>query len=125
MDSNDVRKGRDLNSSDLSPPVPVAIIGMGCMFPQAEDLARYWANIRKGVDAITEVPESHWRVADYFDNDPESGRPDLRPSRRLSHAGRFSAARVRDRAQFGRGDRHDPVARPDGGPGRLSPMRAA
>ena len=34
---------------------------MGCLFPQAEDLARYWANIRKGVDAITEVPESHWR----------------------------------------------------------------
>jgi acyl transferase domain-containing protein len=61
-----------LNSSDLPPPVPVAIIGMGCMFPQAEDLARYWANIKKGIDAITEVPESHWRVADYFNEDPKA-----------------------------------------------------
>ena len=83
MASNDVRKGRDLNSSDLSPPVPVAIIGMGCMFPQAEDLARYWANIRKGVDAITEVPESHWRVADYFDNDPKAA------DRTYAHRGGF------------------------------------
>ena len=83
MASNDVRKGRDLNSSDLSPPVPVAIIGMGCMFPQAEDLARYWANIRNGVDAITEVPESHWRVADYFDNDPKAA------DRTYAHRGGF------------------------------------
>jgi acyl transferase domain-containing protein len=45
---------------------------MGCMFPQAEDLARYWANIRDRVDAITDVPESHWRVADYHDDDPKA-----------------------------------------------------
>ena len=61
-----------MNSSAFSPPVPVAIIGMGCMFPQAEDLARYWALIRDRVDAITEVPESHWRVADYHDADPRA-----------------------------------------------------
>jgi acyl transferase domain-containing protein/NADP-dependent 3-hydroxy acid dehydrogenase YdfG len=83
MDSNDARKGRDLNSSDLSPPVPVAIIGMGCMFPQAEDMARYWANIRKGIDAITDVPESHWRAADYFDNDPKAA------DRTYAHRGGF------------------------------------
>ncbi|HEX3449880.1 MAG TPA: beta-ketoacyl synthase N-terminal-like domain-containing protein, partial [Isosphaeraceae bacterium] len=42
------------------------------MFPQAEDLARYWANIKRGIDAITEVPSSHWRVADYFNEDPKA-----------------------------------------------------
>ena len=83
MASNDVRKGRDLNSSDLSPPVPVAIIGMGCMFPQAENLARFWANIRNGIDSIIEVPESHWRVSDYFDNDPKA------PDRTYAHRGGF------------------------------------
>ena len=51
----------------------------------------------KGIDAITEVPESHWRVADYLDERPQGRRPDLRPPRRFSHAGRFSAARLRDR----------------------------
>ncbi|MGP0063709.1 MAG: SDR family NAD(P)-dependent oxidoreductase [Isosphaeraceae bacterium] len=72
-----------MNPSDPSPQVPVAIIGMGCLFPQAEGLARYWANIRKGVDAISEVPESHWRVADYFDSNPKA------PDRTYAHRGGF------------------------------------
>ena len=80
---NVVRKGKELNSSELPPPVPVAIIGMGCMFPQAEDLARYWANIKKGIDAITEVPDSHWRVADYFNQDPKA------PDQTYAHRGGF------------------------------------
>ena len=106
---SDVRKGKDLNSSDPSPPVPVAIIGMGCMFPQAEDLARYWANIRKGVDAITEVPESHWRVADYFDSDPKA------PDRTYAHRGGFLTPVDFPLLDFGiaptfdRGDRHHPA----------------
>jgi acyl transferase domain-containing protein/NAD(P)-dependent dehydrogenase (short-subunit alcohol dehydrogenase family) len=68
---------------DPSPQVPVAIIGMGCLFPQAEGLARYWANIRTGVDAITDVPESHWSVADYFSSDPKA------PDRTYAHRGGF------------------------------------
>jgi acyl transferase domain-containing protein/NADP-dependent 3-hydroxy acid dehydrogenase YdfG len=72
-----------LNSSDLSHPVPVAVIGMGCMFPRAEELARYWANIRKGIDAITDVPDSHWRVADYFSEDPKAA------DRTYAHRGGF------------------------------------
>src|SRR5260370_39495978 len=51
---------------------PVAIIGMGCMFPQARDLQSYWANILNRVDAITDVPPTHWRLEDYFDKDPKS-----------------------------------------------------
>ena len=81
--ANDDKEGKDLNSSVPTPPVPVAIIGMGCMFPLAEDLARYWANIRKCVDAITEVPQTHWRPADYFDTDPRA------PDRTYAHRGGF------------------------------------
>ena len=65
-------RAETLNPSDPSPQVPVAIIGMGCLFPQAEGLSRFWSNIRKGVDAISEVPESHWTVADYFHSDPKA-----------------------------------------------------
>jgi len=53
------------------------------MFPQAEDLARYWANIRNRIDAITEVPDSHWRVADYHDDDPKAA------DRTYAHRGGF------------------------------------
>ena len=30
---------------------PVAIIGIGCMFPQAGDAEEFWSNIKGGVDA--------------------------------------------------------------------------
>src|SRR6516162_3634384 len=70
---NEPRKVRDLNPTDPEPlPAPVAIIGMGCLFPRADGLARYWANIRDGVDALSDIPETHWSVDDYFDDDPKA-----------------------------------------------------
>ena len=60
--------------------MPVAIIGMGCLFPQADGLAGYWANIRRRRDAITAVPETHWRLDDYYDPDPKA--PDRTYARR-------------------------------------------
>jgi acyl transferase domain-containing protein/NAD(P)-dependent dehydrogenase (short-subunit alcohol dehydrogenase family) len=59
---------------------PIAIIGMGCLFPKADGLGEYWGNIKSGVDAISEVPASHWSAADYFDSDPK--RPDQTYARR-------------------------------------------
>ncbi len=60
--------------------VALAIIGIGCHFPQAEDSSAYWANIREGLDAITDIPATHWHVADYHDSDPAS--PDMTYGRR-------------------------------------------
>ena len=68
----DDRKGQDLTQADSSQPVPVAIIGMGCLFPMADDLDRFWSNIRGRLDAISEVPTTHWRPDDYWDDDPKS-----------------------------------------------------
>ena len=61
-------------------PAPLAIIGIGCLFPQADGGEAYWSNICAGVDAIDEIPESHWKVADYFDQDQKS--PDRTYGRR-------------------------------------------
>ena len=58
-----------------SPATPLALVGMGCLFPKADSLGAYWANIKNGIDAITEIPASHWGVADYYDADPKS--PDM------------------------------------------------
>ena len=55
-------------------PIPVAIIGMGCLFPKATGLKEYWQLLYQGRDAISDVPESHWQINDYFDSDPK--RPD-------------------------------------------------
>lgn len=54
---------------------PLAIIGIGCLFPKADSVGAYWANIKNGVDGIGPIPATHWDPADYFDADPK--RPDF------------------------------------------------
>ncbi|MGW3446065.1 SDR family NAD(P)-dependent oxidoreductase [Streptomyces sp. NPDC001076] len=51
----------------VQPPAPapldIAIVGMACMFPEAPDLATFWANVVAGHDAVTEVPVERWDPA--------------------------------------------------------------
>ncbi|WP_284749693.1 type I polyketide synthase [Amycolatopsis sp. RTGN1] len=58
-------------------PLEIAIVGMACMFPQAPDLATFWANVLAGADAVTEVPPQRWDTALYYD--PE-GQGEKTPS---------------------------------------------
>ncbi|WP_435613079.1 SDR family oxidoreductase [Streptomyces sp. bgisy159] len=44
-------------------PLDIAVVGMACMFPQAPDLATFWANVVGGRDAVTEVPPERWDPA--------------------------------------------------------------
>lgn len=60
--------------------IPIAIIGMSALFPKARDLQEYWCNIINKEDCITDVPETCWNVADYYDADPKA--PDKTYSRR-------------------------------------------
>ena len=59
---------------------PLAIIGIGCLFPKAAAAGYFWANVKNGVDCIEEVPATHWNPADYFDADPKT--PDMTYARR-------------------------------------------
>ncbi|MBW2216582.1 MAG: acyltransferase domain-containing protein [Deltaproteobacteria bacterium] len=52
----------------------LAIIGIGCLFPKADNLEAYWANISNGIDAITEVPDTHWQAENYCG--PNSSAPE-------------------------------------------------
>ncbi|MEU6279168.1 SDR family NAD(P)-dependent oxidoreductase [Streptomyces sp. NPDC047028] len=47
------------------PPAPldIAVVGMACMFPEAPDLATFWAHVVAGRDAVTEVPPDRWDPA--------------------------------------------------------------
>ena len=51
---------------------PLAIIGMGCLFPQADNLEAYWANIMAGVDCVTDIPPTHWNPDEHYDPDPRA-----------------------------------------------------
>jgi len=52
--------------------VPLAIVGIGCLFPKSNTKDAFWANIKAGTDTITDVPETHWRIADLYDPDPKT-----------------------------------------------------
>ncbi|MBK7757718.1 MAG: acyltransferase domain-containing protein [Deltaproteobacteria bacterium] len=52
-----------------APPEAIAIIGLGCVFPDAPDVATFWDNIRAGRSSIREVPTNRWDPALYFDPD--------------------------------------------------------
>ncbi len=59
---------------------PLAIVGIGCLFPKAAGPGFFWANVKQGVDCIGEVPDTHWNPTDYFDVDPKA--PDMTYARR-------------------------------------------
>lgn len=51
---------------------PIALIGMGCRFPGAANPAAFWELLRKGEDAISEVPADRWDIEAYYDPNPQT-----------------------------------------------------
>jgi thioester reductase-like protein len=49
---------------------PVAIVGIGCRFPGAESPEAFWNLLRKGADAVSEVPPDRWDREAFYDADP-------------------------------------------------------
>lgn len=49
---------------------PIAVIGIGSLFPQAHNTQEYWDNILRKIDCVTDVPASRWSVEDYYDPNP-------------------------------------------------------
>ena len=43
-------------NGDEAAPEPIAVVGLGCAFPGAADVAQFWDNVVEGHDAITDVP---------------------------------------------------------------------
>lgn len=48
----------------------IAIIGLGCRFPEAENPKAFWHLMRNGIDAITEIPVDRWQVDEFYDPHP-------------------------------------------------------
>ncbi|AFZ58563.1 type I polyketide synthase [Anabaena cylindrica] len=51
---------------------PIAIVGMASLLPKARNLREYWRNIVNKTDCITDVPDTHWSVKDYYDPNPRT-----------------------------------------------------
>ncbi len=48
---------------------PIAIVGMASIFAGSRYLNEFWDLISDEINAITDVPQSHWRTEDYYDSD--------------------------------------------------------
>lgn len=58
---------------DYAQREPIAIIGIGCRFPGAEDVDSFWNLLRNGAEAITEIPRERWDIDAFYD--PDWGAP--------------------------------------------------
>lgn len=50
----------------------VAIVGLGCIFPDSPNIEAYWQNIVQKVNSITVIPEERWESDLYYDPDPKA-----------------------------------------------------
>ena len=48
---------------------PIAIIGMSCIFPDSENIEKFWENILSKHVSFKEVPENRWDPRDFFNED--------------------------------------------------------
>jgi myxalamid-type polyketide synthase MxaE and MxaD len=71
---------------------PIAIVGIGCRFPGANDPAAFWQLLRDGVDAIREVPADRFDQHAFYDPDPATpGKMNTRWGGFLGQVDRFDA----------------------------------
>jgi acyl transferase domain-containing protein/NAD(P)-dependent dehydrogenase (short-subunit alcohol dehydrogenase family) len=49
---------------------PIAVVGASGLFPGSVGGQSFWRNILGGEDFMTDVPEDHWLIDDYFDPQP-------------------------------------------------------
>ncbi|NBD13836.1 SDR family NAD(P)-dependent oxidoreductase [Corallococcus silvisoli] len=72
-----------LEANERARAEPIAIVGMGCRFPGAEDPEAFWRLLHQGQEAVGPIPADRWDVESYFDPDPE------RPGKMYTRSGSF------------------------------------
>lgn len=74
---------------------PIAIVGIGAIFPGRGDTTGFWRDIFEGRDLISDVPSTHWLIDDYYDANP------LTPDRTYGRRGGFLSPVAFDPLAFG------------------------
>ncbi len=74
---------------------PIAVVGVSALFPGSLDATGFWKDILRGTDLMTDIPESHWKIADYYDADPRA------PDKTYARRGAFINAAAFDPLDWG------------------------
>ncbi|MDP7203007.1 MAG: beta-ketoacyl synthase N-terminal-like domain-containing protein [Candidatus Poseidoniaceae archaeon] len=56
----------ELEGIAQGPFEPIAVVGMGCIMPDAEDIGQFWNNVLNARVSIKEIPEGRWKVDDFW-----------------------------------------------------------
>ncbi|NOK74547.1 MAG: hypothetical protein GFH24_608302n1, partial [Chloroflexi bacterium AL-N5] len=71
---------------------PIAIVGLGCRFPGAENVEAFWNLLTRGINAIREVPTQRWDADRFYDTTPATkGKMNTRWGGFLDHIDTFDA----------------------------------
>ncbi|SNR31532.1 hybrid non-ribosomal peptide synthetase/type I polyketide synthase, partial [Flavobacterium sp. ov086] len=71
LSNEDIELPSNVEDAKILNSEPIAVIGMSCRFPGAQDLEIFLENLKSGIDSITEVPKSRWEIDDFFSNKEE------------------------------------------------------
>jgi acyl transferase domain-containing protein/acyl carrier protein/NADP-dependent 3-hydroxy acid dehydrogenase YdfG len=82
------------NSNDPG-PAPIAVVGLGAIYPGRGGKVGFWQDILSGADNIRDVPPTHWLIEDYHDPDPSA------PDKTYAKRGGFLSPTAFDPLEFG------------------------
>ena len=66
----EVIKEVNSNWNDIG-SIDIAIIGISCRYPGANNWREFWENLKNGVDSVTEAPPGRWEEKNWYHPDPE------------------------------------------------------
>ncbi|AKF77503.1 hypothetical protein AAV30_15740 [Bacillus velezensis] len=66
--NKDMPKGKRISSTTTrygAKTSDMAIVGIACRFPEAENYEEYWDNLKKGRSSIKEIPKDRWNWKEF------------------------------------------------------------
>lgn len=52
----------------------IAVVGIGCMFPGADNIDEFWRVLVNGEDHVQNIPPERFNTAAFYDADPDNPR---------------------------------------------------
>lgn len=56
----------------------IAIVGMSCHFPGANNVDEFWNNLLNGVDSVGDIPNDRWDIDRFYSAEPQPGKMNSR-----------------------------------------------
>ena len=57
----------------------IAIVGVGCRFPGADNLSEFWSVLVNGENHVKDIPKERWNINAFYDADPNKpGKTNVR-----------------------------------------------